>query len=127
MRGCASGYETRLAAWRADSRPAAVSQSANYVAVSAPCGGSLRRRQPSDKVIAPVRAFEHALAVSIAYSGTLPSRVVTLCAYSKTPRYQTKTTFISSLAIGHLSLSNRTTVGASIGLIVCPSGGPPRS
>jgi hypothetical protein len=35
----------------------AVSQSADYVAVSAPCGGSLRRRQPSDRVIAPVRCI----------------------------------------------------------------------
>jgi hypothetical protein len=53
MRRCASGYETRLAAWRAGSRPPAVSQSADYVAVSTPRGGSLRRRRPSDEVSCP--------------------------------------------------------------------------
>ena len=57
----------------------------------------------------------------------MPSQAVTLCDYSKTPRDQAKATFIGSLAIGRLSLDIRTAVGPSIGLVVWPPGGPPRS
>ena len=74
----------------------------------------------------PVSAFEHALVASIAHLGTLLGQAVTPCAYSKTPGDRAKTTFIGSLAIGHLPLVVWTAVSRRIGLIVCPSGGPPQ-
>jgi hypothetical protein len=126
MRGCASGYETRLAAWRAGSRPRLLASRLTTWPYRRPAAGRCAAASRATESSRPFAAFEHALAVSIAYSGTLPGRVVTLCAYSKTRRYQAKTTFISSLAIGHLLLHNRTAVGPRIGLIVCPPGGPPQ-